>query len=324
VFDELAKVLRAPRKRRLKQWAAFAQERGGRLNQASGSLLSYRAPSMDIPYGDALVHIDSYTSGSSNSRSNYTRFRATYILPSGPTFKVYKENILSPLADMFGFQDTELGDADFDRVHIVRTHAQVAAARAWTPEAMANMQRLGRGTAQSDGHVVKYTLAGIEKDATILGLGAELVGRLAHYAMDYLEGVKALPNARYVAPQGDWDERWPPSVSVPSRAGGEVRIFPILHGRAMTLCMATPPTRELQHFRVGFSGDGTPTADLAKGVLSADAKRALPEAAPVELGCDGRYVRCVFGGTLDRPRATAGLRLLESVAHGSSSQGAFR
>lgn len=325
MLNDIMDALKAPMRRRLALWDAFARERGGRLNPSTGSFLSYRPPSIDVPYGDALVHIDSYTqSNGNNSSTTYTRFRASFVLPSGPTFKVYKENFLSPIGRLFGFQDVELGDAEFDRIYIVRTNAQAAATRAWTGKAMTSLRRLGRGTAHSDGHVVKYTLVGVEKDPVVLGLAVDLVGELAHYANDWLDGIRALPNARYLRPQGDWDERWAPSVSVPSRAGGEVRVYPLVHDHATTLCAATPPARELPLFRVSFDADGSPSSEVPEDVLGPDAKVVLRSAAPGELSHDGHYVRYVFLGVADERRIEAGVRLLEDTAGGSTRRGAFR
>lgn len=324
MLHELFDMLKAPMRKRLAAWDAFAQSRGGRLNPPSGSFLSYRGPSIDVPYRDALVHIDSYTQKNGETSTTYTRFRASFLLPSGPTFKVYKENFLSPIGRLFGFQDIELGDAAFDRKYIVRTNSPTAAQRAWTPKAMTALQRLDRGTARSDGHVVKFTTTGLQKDPHILGLGVDLVGELAHYARDWLGVLEALPNARYVRPQGEWDERWAPSVSLPSRVGGEVRVFPLLHETRTTFCAATPPARELPVFRLAFGADGSPLSEVPDDLLAPEARRLLSKAAPGELSCDGHYVRYLYLGAPNSQGIEAGVRLLEAVAGGSTRRGAFR
>jgi hypothetical protein len=50
----------------------------------------------------------------------YTRLRAAYLNPDGFRFRVYRGNFFSQIPTLFGAQDVEVGDPDFDKAFIVK------------------------------------------------------------------------------------------------------------------------------------------------------------------------------------------------------------
>jgi hypothetical protein len=66
------------------------------------------------------VTLDTYTVSTGKSTVTFTRMRAPYVNPDGFRFKVYRKGLFSGLGKMFGMQDVEIGDHEFDQAFIVQ------------------------------------------------------------------------------------------------------------------------------------------------------------------------------------------------------------
>ncbi|MEM9187634.1 MAG: hypothetical protein AAGF12_00560 [Myxococcota bacterium] len=326
VLDQLADALNSlfnSRQLRHDAWRRFAAERHGVFHEPSGGFFSSRDASMDVPSKDALVHVDTYVVRSNNSSTTYTRFRAAYLLQTGPRFKVYKANFFGDIGTALGFEDVELGDAAFDQAFIVRSSDVAGARIAWTDAARRAMHTLGRGSVVSDGSHLKYITTGAIRDPAVLSRATELLGALASYGEGWFSVVRSLPNATYTPPRGRYDSRTVPSVRVVER-GTEVQIYPSLDHLGLTMVAATLDRRSLPPFTIRFAEKGDPLDPLPPEIIPPDAKAGLRRVAPFTLSHDGNWIRVTFHGPESQRRLKAGVELAVQVAGGGTSQGAFR
>ena len=64
--------------------------------------------------------MDTYTDSSTDHSVCYTRMRAPYVNPEGFRFKIFRRSVLSDLDNLFGMQDIEVGDFEFDEAFIIK------------------------------------------------------------------------------------------------------------------------------------------------------------------------------------------------------------
>jgi hypothetical protein len=70
--------------------------------------------------GPWTVALDTYTVSSGHSHITFTRMRAPYVNPEDFRVKIFRRSVLSELDKLFGMQDIEVGDPDFDEAFIIK------------------------------------------------------------------------------------------------------------------------------------------------------------------------------------------------------------
>ncbi|RCJ16786.1 hypothetical protein A6S26_32630 [Nostoc sp. ATCC 43529] len=78
---------------------------------------------VQVKYQEWTITLDTYivnnSNGESSTSTTYTRIRAPYISRDGFRFKIYRKNILSNIWKLFGMEDLNVGDSEFDRDFII-------------------------------------------------------------------------------------------------------------------------------------------------------------------------------------------------------------
>jgi hypothetical protein len=72
--------------------------------------------------GPWVLTLDTYTVSSGHSHVTYTRMRAPYVNPAGFRFTIYREGFFSELGKLFGMQDIEIGEPEFDEAFIIKAN----------------------------------------------------------------------------------------------------------------------------------------------------------------------------------------------------------
>ena len=81
----------------------------------------WQGSKVQVSVGAWTITLDTYTvSMGGHSHITYTRIRAPYLNPEGFRFTIYRESLFSGLGKLFGMQDIEVGDPEFDRAFIVK------------------------------------------------------------------------------------------------------------------------------------------------------------------------------------------------------------
>jgi hypothetical protein len=75
-------------------------------------------------HGDLTVTLDTYAVSTGHTTIVYTRLRAPYVNPSGFRFSVYRKNVFSGIGKLFGMEDVEIGDPQFDHDFIVKATSE--------------------------------------------------------------------------------------------------------------------------------------------------------------------------------------------------------
>lgn len=71
---------------------------------------------------DWTVTLDTYTVSHNNLTTTFTRFRVPYVNPDNFRFTIYPRSVFSNLGKIFGMQDIEIGDRDFDEFFIIKSN----------------------------------------------------------------------------------------------------------------------------------------------------------------------------------------------------------
>jgi hypothetical protein len=71
-------------------------------------------------HGPWTVTLDLHVVSTGKVTLVFTRFRAPYVNPDGFRFRIYRRSSLSGLGKLFGMQDIEVGDPDFDEAFIIQ------------------------------------------------------------------------------------------------------------------------------------------------------------------------------------------------------------
>src|SRR3954467_8853494 len=92
-------------------WNLLAQQVGGEFKKGE----SFRGDRVEVQVGQWTVTLDTDAVSTGKSTIVYTRIRAPFVNRDGFRFGISRAGILSPLARKLGFQDVEIGDAEFDK-----------------------------------------------------------------------------------------------------------------------------------------------------------------------------------------------------------------
>jgi hypothetical protein len=97
-------------------WKQLSQEMGADF--VSGSL--WKGSKVQAHVGPWTITLDTYTVSSGQSQVTYTRMRAPYVTGGGFRFTIHRKGFFSDLGKMFGMQDIEVGDPQFDDAFIIK------------------------------------------------------------------------------------------------------------------------------------------------------------------------------------------------------------
>ncbi|WP_422928819.1 DUF3137 domain-containing protein [Singulisphaera sp. PoT] len=66
------------------------------------------------------ITLDTYNKSEGKHSHPYTRMRVPYLNPDGFRFKIYRKGPFTELGKLFGMQDIEVGDPDFDEAFVIQ------------------------------------------------------------------------------------------------------------------------------------------------------------------------------------------------------------
>ncbi|HEX3046981.1 MAG TPA: DUF3137 domain-containing protein [Bacillota bacterium] len=80
----------------------------------------WKGDRVEARVGEWTLVLDTYTVSDGKTSHTFTRMRAPYCNPDGFRFKIYRKGLFSELGKLFGMQDIEIGDPEFDRDFIIK------------------------------------------------------------------------------------------------------------------------------------------------------------------------------------------------------------
>jgi hypothetical protein len=102
---------------RFRVWEALANEINAR-HVKGGWWTTDRVVADFTPW---QVTLDTYTVQHGKSSTTYTRLRAPYMNRDGFRFRIYRPSIFTGLGKLFGMQDIEIGDPQFDHDFVLQS-----------------------------------------------------------------------------------------------------------------------------------------------------------------------------------------------------------
>ena len=99
-------------------WSQIANDIGGEF--IDGGFWGFGKDVLVYKHGEWQLLLDTYTQGSGNSSTTYTRMRAPFVNKDGLYFKIYREGVFSSIGKFFGMQDIQISDPFFDEQFIIK------------------------------------------------------------------------------------------------------------------------------------------------------------------------------------------------------------
>jgi hypothetical protein len=97
-------------------WRQLSQEIGAEFVQGG----FWKQNKVQAHVGPWTITLDTYTDSSGEANTTYTRIRAPYVNPSGFRFTIYRKGFFSDWGKLFGMQDIEVGDPEFDESFVIQ------------------------------------------------------------------------------------------------------------------------------------------------------------------------------------------------------------
>ena len=97
-------------------WRQLSEQVGGRFVDGTWR----KSPKVEATHGEWMMTLDNYAVSTGKAVVVFTRMRAPYVNPAGFRFTVYRKSIFSGVGKLFGMQDIEIGDPDFDDKFIIK------------------------------------------------------------------------------------------------------------------------------------------------------------------------------------------------------------
>lgn len=97
-------------------WEQLSKELGGEYKEDG----FFKEGKLVIEHGQWEITLDTYTVHSNNVHVTYTRIRAPYLNSNNFRFTIYRKSFFSGLGKIFGMQDVEIGDPQFDEQFIIK------------------------------------------------------------------------------------------------------------------------------------------------------------------------------------------------------------
>lgn len=303
-------------------WRQIAAAYGGSFRAARFKGLRYQREGIDVELAGTRVWLDSFLRSTGNTSVPYTRCRASFAVPAGPAFTIYREHLLATIGKALGRQDVALGiDPEFDAHFVVRCDDERAVRALWSKRLQtAAFLYLSNARITSDGARVAIEMQGLaNKEAQLRSL-IEVAGGLAGADLFGIEALRALPDAELHPPAGPWDDRSPPRAIV--RAPLPVELSPVAaRGRAATQAVCRGVRRDdLEAWieRGEIAGE-LRASDLAPGIA-----RLLRDIGTARVVCAGGVATLTWARVETAPeRLIAGARLVASFA-AADPTGAYR
>ena len=98
-------------------WSRLAEQIGGRIIDEGFWRGGKR---FEVEAGEWTITLDVYAVSTGETATFFTRMRAPYVNRDGFRFRVHRKSVFTWLGKLFGQQDIEVGDADFDENFVVQ------------------------------------------------------------------------------------------------------------------------------------------------------------------------------------------------------------
>lgn len=105
-------------KNQINIWQEFAKETNGAFKVG----YSWISDSTEIEYKNWKIIFDNFTVWSGKYSSETTRIIAPITLADNFRFELYREGFIRKVEKLFGAQDIEIGDVDFDKVFTIKSN----------------------------------------------------------------------------------------------------------------------------------------------------------------------------------------------------------
>ncbi len=99
-------------------WQLLSEQTGSEF--VAGGLL--KADKVVHRYRGWTITLDTYTVSTGKTSTTYTRIRAPYVGVGGFRFSIHRSGLFSELGMFLGFQDIEIGSAQFDKAFVVKSN----------------------------------------------------------------------------------------------------------------------------------------------------------------------------------------------------------
>ena len=97
-------------------WSQLSEQIGGDFEK--GGFL--RKDKVTLTHRQWQITLDTYTVSTGHSAVVYTRLRAPFVNPDGFRFNIHRKHVFSWLPKMFGQQDIEIGEPEFDEAFVIQ------------------------------------------------------------------------------------------------------------------------------------------------------------------------------------------------------------
>jgi hypothetical protein len=97
-------------------WRQLSQEIGADFIEGG----FWKGNKVQAHVGIWTITLDIYTESTGETHVTYTRMRVPYVNPEGFRFTIYRKGFFSELGKLFGMQDIEVSDSDFDEAFIIK------------------------------------------------------------------------------------------------------------------------------------------------------------------------------------------------------------
>ena len=98
-------------------WSRLAEHVGGRVIDNG----FWRGGSrFEVEAGEWTITLDTYAVSTGKTTAVFTRMRAPYVNRDGFRFRIYRKHVFTWLGKLFGQQDVEVGDVEFDENFVVQ------------------------------------------------------------------------------------------------------------------------------------------------------------------------------------------------------------
>lgn len=312
--------------RRRADWSEVADARGGRFEVGHARLFSWKSPELEVPVGDVAVLVDLLLQRAGNVTVVFTRFRASYLLAVGPKFRVAPSRTGQRIASALGFEDVAMGDDAWDERFTVRSSDAESVRQAWTPKArklLTDLHDKHLSLVQSEGQSATLLYTHPFAPRPIVERGIELVAELARYGHSYLDALRSIEGAEWLAPTGPWNERTTPGVKVTIRTH-PVHIHPAMVELGVRATASAKMTRDIERFAFDTGSDGAVHGQVVEGLLGPSAGTVLARLGVAHVDHDGQRVRISPEGVPDPKRLRAAAELAAHLALGEVREGGFR
>jgi hypothetical protein len=99
-------------------WRRLAEETGSSF--VDGGF--WHGSKVVIRVKEWTLTLDTFTVSTGKHSTTYTRLRAPYVNKDGFRFRIYRKSVFSGLGKLFGMQDIEIGEPEFDESFIIQSN----------------------------------------------------------------------------------------------------------------------------------------------------------------------------------------------------------